>query len=187
MPLDSHDITALYDRHAAVLLRWFQRRTLTPELSVDLLAETFAAAFAERGRFRSDAGATEATAAWLWAIARHELTDALRRDGVERRALARLGVERRPLTDVEHDRIEELAASADLRARVTEALEVLPADQRAAVRLRVVDEHPYSVVAARLGVSEPTARARVSRGLRALRRALASTNIETPERSAPHA
>jgi RNA polymerase sigma-70 factor (ECF subfamily) len=40
------------------------------------------------------------------------------------------------------------------------------------VRLRVVDELPYPDVAARLGISEQAARARVSRALRALAGAL---------------
>ena len=44
----------------------------------------------------------------------------------------------------------------------------LPADQRRAVELRIVDEHGYDEVAAILGVSEQVVRARVSRGLRAL-------------------
>ncbi|MGI8623062.1 MAG: RNA polymerase sigma factor [Solirubrobacteraceae bacterium] len=175
MPLDSPDITALYDRHASALLAYFQRRTFLPEQSVDLVGETFAAAFAERSRFRGDPANGDVLAGWLWAIARHELTDALRRGGVERRALARLGVESRPLTDLEHDRIEELAASAELRTRTARALSALPEEQRAAVHLRIVDEHPYPAVAALTGVSEQTARARVSRGLRALRRHLDPT------------
>ena len=41
--------------------------------------------------------------------------------------------------------------------------------------MRVVDDLPYEEVARRLGVSEPTARARVSRGLRALQGALAAS------------
>ena len=40
------------------------------------------------------------------------------------------------------------------------------------MRLRVVEELDYPVVAARLGVTEATARARVSRGLRLLAVAL---------------
>jgi DNA-directed RNA polymerase specialized sigma24 family protein len=38
--------------------------------------------------------------------------------------------------------------------------------------MRVVDELPYATVASRLAISEPAARARVSRGLRALGAAL---------------
>jgi len=48
----------------------------------------------------------------------------------------------------------------------------LPAEQREALQLRVVDELDYPTVADRLGVSEVAARARVSRALRALAGAL---------------
>ena len=54
----------------------------------------------------------------------------------------------------------------ELRSAVQGALAELGPEQREAVRLRVVDELGYPAVAARLGVSEQTARARVSRGLR---------------------
>jgi DNA-directed RNA polymerase specialized sigma24 family protein len=62
-----------------------------------------------RHRFRGRHG--EAARAWLYGIACHELADHFRRDGAQRRALARLGIERRPLTHVEYERIEELTGS----------------------------------------------------------------------------
>jgi RNA polymerase sigma factor (sigma-70 family) len=158
------ELTRLYDRHAEGMLAFFARRTCAPDVAVDLLAETFAAAFRDRRQFR---GGDQR--AWLFAIARHQLTDYFRGGRVERRALARLGVERRPLTDDEYDRIEELAATRELRATVAGALAALPADQRAVLRLRVVEERPYHELAGLLGISEQTARARVSRALRALR------------------
>jgi predicted DNA-binding protein (UPF0251 family) len=49
---------------------------------------------------------------------------------------------------------------------------VLSVEQRDALRLRVVEERSYAEVALLLGVSEQAARARVSRGLRALAGAL---------------
>ena len=51
-------------------------------------------------------------------------------------------------------------------------LAALPAAQRDAVRLRIVDELSYDDLAARLGITPDNARARVSRGLRALTRAI---------------
>ena len=51
---------------------------------------------------------------------------------------------------------------------LADAMAALPSEQRRAVELRVIDECGYADVALRLGVSEQTARARVSRGLRAL-------------------
>ena len=62
----------------------------------------------------------------------------------------------------------EVGDPGELRSAVQGALAELGPQQREAVRLRVVDELGYPAVAARLGVSEQTARARVSRGLRAL-------------------
>ena len=70
---------------------------------------------------------------------------------------------------MEYDRIEELAASRELREQVAEALAGLPSEQREVLRLRVVQERSYRELATTLGISEQTARARVSRALRALR------------------
>jgi RNA polymerase sigma-70 factor (ECF subfamily) len=53
--------------------------------------------------------------------------------------------------------------------------------QRDALQLRVVEEQSYQQVAAALGVSEQTARARVSRGLRSLARALEPDHAPTTE------
>jgi RNA polymerase sigma-70 factor (ECF subfamily) len=79
-----------------------------------------------------------------------------------------VGLERPELTDVDLERLEDLAALGDLRRRVAALLHDLPADARRALDLRVVQELGYDAVAAALGVSEQTARARVSRALRAL-------------------
>jgi RNA polymerase sigma factor (sigma-70 family) len=171
MRLDSNDFATLYDRHAAELLGFFVRRTYDPEVGVDLLAETFAIAFRDRRQFHGEDLA--AARGWLYGIARHRLAMFFRRGRVERRAVARLGVERRVLSDPEYDRIEELAASGDLREKLGVALDGLGAEQQEALRLRVVEGLPYAEVARALGVSEQTARARTSRALRALRESAA--------------
>ena len=165
MPLTADDFAELYDRHGRRLVIFFQRRTYDPEAAVDLMAETFAVAFRDRAQFR---GAPSEAAAWLYGIARHQLGGYYRRGSVERRALERVGVARRALTDAEIDRIDELAGTATLRAELGAALTRLPSEQRDALELRVVQECSYEEVARRLAVSEPTARQRVSRALRAL-------------------
>ena len=53
-----------------------------------------------------------------------------------------------------------------------ELLARLPADQREAVRSRVLDERPYEEIARTLQTSPLVIRQRVSRGLRSLRRSL---------------
>jgi RNA polymerase sigma-70 factor, ECF subfamily len=186
--LSADELAALYDRHAEEILAFLVRRTWDPEIAVDILAETFALALTGRQRFRGRRD--EAARAWLFGIARHELADHFRRDGAQRRALARLGIERRPLTDAEYERIEELAGSRELRDRVAEELEALPVDQREAVRLRVVEEQGYETLARTLDISQDTARARVSRGLQELRVAIDAATPRRPldlQRSTDHA
>src|ERR1700749_2028337 len=112
MPLNAHTFSRLYDAHAEAMLGFFVKRTYDPEASLDLVAETFAAGFADRRRFRGSGD--EEGLAWLYAIARPRLTDYLRRGRVERRALHRLGFQRRPLSDAEYERIEELAGLAEM-------------------------------------------------------------------------
>ncbi len=188
MALSVDELAELYDRYAEAILAFLVRRTWDPEVAVDILAETFAVALEGRHRFRGRD--REAAGAWLYGIARHQLADHFRREGAQRRALARLGIERRPLTDVEYERIEELAGSRELRDHVAEELDALPVDQREAVRLRVVEEQRYETLARTLEISQDTARARVSRGLQALRATLDAATANSPldlERSTDHA
>ena len=46
-------LTELFDEHAREILGFLARRTSNPEAAVDLLAETFAAAFEGRGDTRA--------------------------------------------------------------------------------------------------------------------------------------
>jgi RNA polymerase sigma-70 factor (ECF subfamily) len=170
MALDPDDLARLYRAHAAELLRFFARRTLQPEVAVDLVGETFARAFANRARYR---GREDREAlAWIYGIARHELSMYFRRGIVERRALTRLGVERGSLTDIDYERIEDLASLRSHQAALAKGLASLSIEQREALQLRIVQERSYAELASTLGITEQTARARVSRALRALAKAI---------------
>lgn len=167
MALDSHDITVLYEGHAMALLRFFARRSCDPQVAADLLGETFARAFAQRKRFR---GSThEEAVGWIYAIARNQLADYMRKGNVETRALRRLGIDRPQLSEDAYDLIEEHSSIVELRAQLPAALAQLGPEQREALQLRIVEECSYEELAERLSISKDAARARVSRGLRALR------------------
>lgn len=167
------EFAAFYAAHSRRLLAFFARRTFDVEVARDLTAETFAEAFEHRRRFR---GSTEAeAAAWLFGIGRHQLSRYARTGSVRRRAVERLGIRLPEVSEDDHDRIVELAGLAEMRDRVAAAFSDLSGDQREALRLRVIDELPYAEVAETLGVSEQTARARVSRGLRRLADAVEMT------------
>ncbi|WP_028067724.1 RNA polymerase sigma factor [Solirubrobacter soli] len=163
---DPEAFAAFYDAYSERVLIYLTRRVLDVDTAFDLLSETFATALEQRRKFRGDTAEEEQ--GWLFAIARTELARYWRHGRVERGALARLGVPLPGLTDPEIERIEELAGVAGLAKQLHAAMRTLPEDQRRAVELRVVCECGYPDVAGRLGVSEQTARARVSRGLRAL-------------------
>jgi RNA polymerase sigma-70 factor (ECF subfamily) len=167
---DADAFAALYDREAQTVLVFIARRTLDPELALDLTAETFAQAFRGRRAFR---GSTEMEErAWLFTIARRQMSRYHRRGTVERRALQALGAQVPEAHEDDLRAIEEAAGLDGLRAALGDELARLNGDQRAALQLRVVEERSYPEVADALGISEQTARARVSRGLRALARAL---------------
>src|SRR5688500_4006606 len=88
---DAEAFGVFYRRHAAAVLAYLAYRTGDPEEAVDLMAETFAAAFAARARYRP--GPVPARG-WLFGIANNKVADSRRRAVRERRALARLGIER---------------------------------------------------------------------------------------------
>jgi RNA polymerase sigma factor (sigma-70 family) len=119
-------------------------------------------------RFRPQSADGEANS-WLFGILTHKLAGFERRGAVERRGRQALRLTTPPLSEEEFD---------DARGPLAmTALQALPADQRDAVRARVIDERPYAEVAAALKISEANARQRVSRGLAAIRTAFQK---ETP-------
>jgi RNA polymerase sigma-70 factor (ECF subfamily) len=156
----------VYDAYSTRVLAFLARRTFDAEAARDLMAETFAQAYQGRRRFR---GSTDdEAAAWLYGIARNLLNRYIRTGVIERRAVERLGIRVPQLVEADYERIVQLAGLADIRAVVAEEFGKLRPDQQRAVHLRVVEELSYPEIATCLAISEQTARARVSRGLRQL-------------------
>jgi len=157
---------AFYDRFEEEVLAFFLRATRRADVAADLAAEVFAAALSSVGLFRAELGSARG---WLFGIARHELADTWRRGAVEDRARRRLGLEPMSLSDEALERIDELGARGGGALRL---LEHLPADQRVAVKGRVLQERSYDELARSLSCSQSVVRQRVSRGLRSLRERL---------------
>ena len=166
LPDDLARFDELYLRHSHDVLAFFSRRVLEPQLAMDLTAETFAQALAGRERIRRDD--PDAAVRWLYGIAHHLLSHSRRRRRSQESALRRLGVQAPILGSDEHERVEELAMSEELRANVRRAFDDLPQPQRDVLRLRVIEEQPYERVAAELNITEEAARMRVTRALREL-------------------
>jgi RNA polymerase sigma factor (sigma-70 family) len=156
----SDEFGVFYERHFASVLAFFRRRVRGPEEAFDLTAETFAAALASLPRFQPG---PEPPQAWLFAIARHKLSEALRSSRVQdeaRRALAMQPIE------LDDEAIEILETTAS--APAIELLETLAPEQREAIEAHHLEQRGYAEIAAELRCSESVVRKRVSRGLAAL-------------------
>ncbi|WP_272476858.1 RNA polymerase sigma factor [Baekduia alba] len=162
---DEHAFEQFYRRHLAAVTGFHLRRTGRRELAFDLTAETFAAVVVGCATFDPARGSATG---WLFGIAAHKLRDALRRGRVEAEARQRLRHEPILLEDADLERVDELASRVN-ESRLATLLGDLPAEQRAALLARVVDERPYDEIAATLDCSEAVVRQRVHRGLRRLR------------------
>jgi RNA polymerase sigma-70 factor (ECF subfamily) len=164
---DPEAFAAFYRRHVRGVLAFFRRRAGSAEVALDLTAETFAAALEASARYELR---PEPARNWLYGIAWNKLHEAQRRGYADDSVRRALGMAPILLTDEGIERIEALAGGAGL-----ELLDGLPAEQRDAVRARVIEGRAYDEIAADLSCSPSLVRKRVSRGLRRLR-----SDLETP-------
>jgi RNA polymerase sigma factor (sigma-70 family) len=160
---DPEAICVLYDRHIARLIAAVAHACGDRETAFDIAQETFARVL-ERGH-RVNLPPDGSAWPWLWTVARNLLRDRQRRHVVDACARKRLGIATVHFEAEAIDELIERVEAEELRA----ALGELPFDQRDAVVGRVAGELEYAELAGRFGASEEAVRARVSRGLRALR------------------
>ncbi|HKC77196.1 MAG TPA: sigma-70 family RNA polymerase sigma factor [Gaiellaceae bacterium] len=158
---DAGAFADLYRRHVSTLHGWFHSRLAWA--ASDLTAETLAQAWLSRRSFRDEAEGSALP--WLFGIARNVARESARRNEVETRARRRLGLPLDLAAEDGYDAVEERLSPS---AALSDALDSLPAHEREALELRIVDELAYADVAARLGVRPAAARLRVSRALRRL-------------------
>jgi RNA polymerase sigma-70 factor, ECF subfamily len=168
---DPDAIVALYDRHFARLVAAIASASGDRQLAFDLAQETFARTLevGHRVRLPADGSAWP----WLWTVAQNLVRDSRRRDAVERSARQRLGISTVPYDEQAVDELISRLAAAELRDEVRAALADLPEEQRQAIVGRVLLADDYDGLSALTGTSQQVLRARVSRGLRALRLRLA--------------
>lgn len=162
---DAHAFRELYERYAERVHRFQLGRTRDHHAALDLTAETFAQAWLSRERFEDRADGSAAP--WLYAIARNVLVASVRRRRLEQIARERLGI----LTTLDRPQFAPEPSEAWLEG-LDEALRELGADEREAIRLRIVDELSYDEVGRVAGTTPGAARVRVHRALSTLRERL---------------
>ena len=166
MKLSFRDLAAfseIYRRRAPEVHAWAKSRLAWA--AGDLTAETFAQALLSRERFRDDLDDRGSALPWLLGITKNLLADAVRQDRIETRARQRLGL---PVDLATENGFADVDARLSPRLALREQFDSLPAGEREALELRVIDELPYAEVAHQLSIRPSAARLRVSRALRRL-------------------
>lgn len=157
----------VYERHYAAIRSWFQARVRNEAAALDLTAETFAQALRGLRRFRDEADGSAAP--WLYGIARHLWLKYERRQRIETTAREKLGMLLRLYSTDDLETVDDRIDQERTAGAVRDAFSMLRDEEREALNLRVVQGLSYAEVARELGSSEPAARKRVMRALRALR------------------
>jgi DNA-directed RNA polymerase specialized sigma24 family protein len=143
---DREAFGVLYERRHDLVLAFLLKRTRNPEVAMDLMAETFAAA--------------------LVALLDRPPAIVNNHGRVESTARERLALEPVQIDDSDVELVLRTAAETDLLIRLSEEL---PADQFDALRARVLDERGYDEIARELECSSAVVRKRVSRAIATLR------------------
>jgi RNA polymerase sigma-70 factor, ECF subfamily len=174
---DAGAFGVLLKRYQGPVYNFILRSVRDPEAAADLLQEVFTRII-ERGH-EFDRRSKFST--WLYAIARNQCIDHLRRMSHRRHASldASAGsdggagapwVER--IAKQEPDG-ERSAAATRLRSRIAHAVEQLPHDQREVFLMRQLQQLPFAEIAEVVGASENTVKSRMRYALERLQAALA--------------
>jgi RNA polymerase sigma-70 factor (ECF subfamily) len=166
--LDATIVTALYAEHGEELRRFLLGVLRDPEAA----GEAFQAAFA-RAVEQGHSAREETLKGWLFRVAFNEAMLLKRRQGVQQRATQSLAWSR--------SQAETGAEATLIRwetvAKVRQALEELPEDQRRVVRMRIYEDKTFAVIAEELGVPLGTALTRMQSALKRLRKTLDARDL----------
>jgi RNA polymerase sigma factor (sigma-70 family) len=163
---EPEQFAVLFERHAPSVSRYVTRR-VGPGLAEDIVADTFVAAFRQRGDY--DLRRREARP-WMFGIATNLIRRHWRDEVRELRAMNRVSVD--PTAESFVDAVEDRVAAASLNSALTAAIASLDPKQRDVLLLVAWAELTYDQVAVALGIPEGTVRSRMNRARARLRSAL---------------
>jgi RNA polymerase sigma-70 factor, ECF subfamily len=155
--LELSDFGAFYERTYDAAYRTALGIVRDPALAADVTQEAYVAAYRNRDRYRGEAPST----AWLHRILVNQALSALRR---------RRGTP--PVRDLSSGMASDHSGGSVARLAILEALDILPAQQRAAVILRYYHDYDYATIARILDTSSTNVGAMLSRALDRLKAAL---------------
>jgi RNA polymerase sigma-70 factor (ECF subfamily) len=161
---DEGALRLLYERHAGWLNARLRRRCSDAEVVLDVVQDTFVAAWSGADRFRGDGE----VAGWLWGIAIHRLASRLRRGGA---ANLRLGpaLAERDTPDVSaEDQVLVALEHSDVGA----ALGRISPQLRVVLQATILDGLSTREAATVLGIPQGTVKTRLVRARAAMREEL---------------
>jgi RNA polymerase sigma-70 factor (ECF subfamily) len=165
---DERALGRAFDEHGDVVLATARRVTLDEQLAHDVVQEVFVHLWASADRVDLSRGSLRA---YLRTIAHRRAVDAVRR--AVRRDRAETAAASAPTVVLGVDGVDvaiaDDAAAVWCHDRLEEALDQLPADQRAALELAYYGGQTLKQVAETLGIPEGTAKSRVRLGLARVR------------------
>lgn len=163
MYLTDEHLEELYSAHGEDVYLFLRARTENQQDALDLLAETFAQATINRSRCKADS--IEGARSWIYGIATNQLNGFIKRGQVERRAMRRLRLERVQL----HTSMFPVEPGESPEQAIEDWLTQINPEHAEAIRRRAFLGQSYAQIAQDLGITEETARKRVSRGVFQLR------------------
>ncbi|MET9431096.1 MULTISPECIES: sigma-70 family RNA polymerase sigma factor [unclassified Streptomyces] len=166
---DQTALRALYERHAAAMLRLIRRLTSDQGVSEEILQEAWLAVWRSASGFRGDSSVR----GWLLGVARRQAHNQLRRSRPQLTDLAEAQDVPDPAPSVE-DQILKEAERTELAA----AVRALPEHLREVLALVLIEELPYPEVATVLAIPVGTVKSRMSHARRRLGSMLAATRLE---------
>lgn len=161
--LDTTTVAVLYEAHAAELRRFLMAVCRDSTIAADVLQAAFVKLVEQGGGVRQDA-----RKAWLFQVAYRLALAMRRREGVGQRVLESLAWLRADDSMV----VPDAVAQRELMDRVRQAVNLLPAEQRIVVRLRIDEEKTFAEIARELRIPLGTALSRMHSALNKLRESL---------------
>lgn len=169
---DPRGMAALYEALSGSLLAYLRVQVRIPEDAEDVLGQVFYEAIRDLDRFSGDASGFRV---WLFRIAHHRAVDLGRK--LTRRGEA-------PLTDAEDreapDDPEREAIARLERARLWDAVRLLPEEQRKIITLRLAGGLSAGEIATIVGKRTGAVKALQHRALQNLARALGARRVPPP-------
>jgi RNA polymerase sigma-70 factor (ECF subfamily) len=161
---DDRALAAVYDQHAGLVYGLARRVTRDEQLARDVTQEVFSYLWEMPGRVDLARGSLRS---YLAMLAHRRAVDEVRRH--EARARAETAAAVPEPQDGPETRVVDAATQTWRKKHLSALLDLLPAEQRAAVRLAYYDGLTYVQVAEALGIPEGTAKTRLRSALARLR------------------